>query len=221
MQKHEQEKLLAGWLEGTLTDTEQEQFEALCAENVDFAERVAAARHLTELATLTGENMNVPEWNRDSTFTAPEKQRWWQWQGLPAMSVAMSLVALVMVVSGFQVQISEGGVTIGFSQPAHKENEVAAIVDEKLQKYQQLNELMFSKYADAMAAQQRESSAQLTQYLLASGRQERREDFAEFVKFINQQRDDDQRFMARQLNHLKQEINAMENSYSADLPVTE
>ena len=80
---------------------------------------------------------------------------------------------------------------------------------------------MFSKYADAMAAQQRESSAQLTQYLLASGRQERREDFAEFVKFINQQRDDDQRFMARQLNHLKQEINAMENSYSADLPVTE
>ena len=39
MQKHEQEKLLAGWLEGTLTNTELDQFEALCAENIDFSER--------------------------------------------------------------------------------------------------------------------------------------------------------------------------------------
>ena len=95
------------------------------------------------------------------------------------------------------------------------------MVDAKLNDYQIANQAMFGKYVDAIAAQQKESSAQLTQYLLSSSRQERREDFAEFVKFINQQRDDDQRFMARQINHLQQDISLLQGSYETAEPLSE
>jgi hypothetical protein len=58
-----------------------------------------------------------------------------------------------------------------------------------------------------MQKQQLQTSTQLTEYLLTSNRQERREDFAELLKFVNQQRYDDQIFYARQLNDLQDEIN--------------
>lgn len=212
MPKHDKERLLAKWLDDGLTPDERQAFEKLCIDDSEFAEQVAAANQVSMMAEQF-EQVAVPQWNKSSSFTMPEKARWWQWQGLPALSFSSSAAAIVMVLSGFQVSVDDGRMSFGFARSGPSQQEIAAMVDDKLNQYQLANQEMFGKYVDAIALQQKESAAQLTQYLLSSSRQERREDFAEFVKFINQQRDDDQRFMARQLNHLKDEIDALEGGY--------
>ena len=212
MSTHEKETLLAKWLDNVLTPQERSKFETLCIEDSEFAEQVASANQIAMMAEQF-EHSAVPQWDKTSTYDMPEKTKWWQWQGLPALSFGASAMAIVMVLTGFQVSIEDNRMTVGFAAATPSQQEIAAMVDDKLNQYQLANQEMFGKYVDAIALQQKESSAQLTQYLLSSSRQERREDFAEFVKFINQQRDDDQRFMARQLNHLKNEIDALEGGY--------
>lgn len=212
MSTHEKEILLAKWLDNVMTPQERSKFENLCMEDNEFAEQVASANQVAMMADQF-EHTTVPQWDKNSTFDMPEQTKWWQWQGLPALSLSASAIAIVMVLTGFQVSVEDSRMTVGFAAKAPSQQEIAAMVDDKLNQYQLANQEMFGKYVDAIALQQKESAAQLTQYLLSSSRQERREDFAEFVKFINQQRDDDQRFMARQLNHLKNEIDALEGGY--------
>lgn len=220
MHEASKQQLLAKWLEGSLSTDERQAFEALCIDDTEFAGQVAAANQVAMMADhFTDEP--VPAWDFESTFDAPQKPKWWQWQGLPALSLATSAFAIVMVISGFQVNVNNNQVSFGFGDNGPSQQDIAAMVDDKLNAYQLANQAMFGKYVDAIAAQQKESSAQLTQYVLSSSRQERREDFAEFVKFINQQRDDDQRFMARQLHHLKQDINALEDGYVPPVSDTE
>lgn len=212
MSTHEKEILLAKWLDNVMTPQERSKFENLCMEDNEFAEQVASANQVAMMADQF-EHTAVPQWDKNCTFDMPEKTKWWQWQGLPALSLSASAIAIVMVLTGVQVSVEDSRMTVGFAAKAPSQQEIAAMVDNKLNQYQLANQEMFGKYVDAIALQQKESAAQLTQYLLSSSRQERREDFAEFVKFINQQRDDDQRFMARQLNHLKNEIDALEGGY--------
>ena len=198
--------LLAAWLEGTLTDPQRVQFEALCSEDADFAKQVEGA-NLMLMEAESYQPEPVPAWDRESTFVAPEKSKWWQWQGMPAFSMGTSLVAIVMVLSGFQISVNDGAMTISFASQ-QSEAQLQAMVDEKLTSFQQNQQLALANYAQTMQQQQLDASTQLTNYLLQSSRQERREDFAELIKFINEQRSDDQMFFARQLNKLEKEIYA-------------
>ncbi|MDC8830107.1 hypothetical protein [Alteromonas gilva] len=210
------EYLFAQWLENSLTQDERAEFEALCIHDTEFAKRVEAATAL-HVAAEQFSAPAMPAWDKNATFIAPDKPRWWQWQGLPAVSMAMSVAAMVMVISGFSVQVDNGRVTMSFGQIAPQgptEAEVAALVNDRLNDYQQSNQAMFTQYVNALQQQQQESSTQLAQYLLTSSRQERREDFAELVQFINDQRNDDQRYYARQLTQLQREINSIDDSYS-------
>ena len=211
------EYLFGQWLDDALTEDERSTFEALCMSDADFAARVATATQLN-VAAEQFSAPPMPAWDKNATFIAPDKPKWWQWQGLPAVSMAMSAAAMVMVLSGFSVQMEDGRVTMGFGQnmpSGPSEAEVAALVADRINDYQQANQAMFTQYVNALQQQQQESSTQLAQYLLKSSRQERREDFAELVQFINQQRDDDQRYYARQLTHLQREINAIDDGYTA------
>ena len=211
------EYLFGQWLDDALTEDERSVFEALCVSDSDFAARVATATQLN-VAAEQFSAPPMPAWDKNATFIAPDKPKWWQWQGLPAVSMTMSAAAMVMVLSGFSVQVEDGRVTMGFGQSVSSgptEAEVAALVADRINDYQQANQAMFTQYVNALQQQQQESSTQLAQYLLKSSRQERREDFAELVQFINQQRDDDQRYYARQLTHLQREINAMDDGYTA------
>lgn len=211
------EDLLAKWLENSLSESERQEFESLCINDEDFARRVENANAVAMMAEQF-EEVPVPSWDRESTFTAPERPRWWQWQGLPMASMAMSALAMVMVVSGFRVDVADGRLSMGFSD-APDQQQIAAMMDQKITDYQQSNQALFTQYVDALNTQQQKNSAELTQYLLSSSRQERREDFAELVKFINEQRSDDQRFYARQINNLQQEISALEAGYSTVPPL--
>ena len=105
------------------------------------------------------------------------------------------------------MSVQDGRLSMGFSSGLSVE-QVNVLVEQRLTDYQATNQAMFAQYVDAITTQQQQSSAQLTEYLLSSSRQERREDFAELIKFINEQRSDDQIYYAKQLNNLQKEIYA-------------
>jgi hypothetical protein len=170
----------------------------------------------------TFQTLEVPDWHRDSTFDsevyqhsrfneAKSSKRWWHWQGLPALSLGTSMLAVVMVLSGLQIDSNDGALTISFSK-GYDNSKVEQLVNSKLQQYQQNQQLALNTFAQTLQRQQLDASTQLTQYLLTSSRQERKEDFAELIKFVNQQRGDDQLFYVRQLNKLQQEINDADKS---------
>lgn len=223
MPKLDNSELLALWLDGALSGAQRNEFETRCAEDSDFASQVEAA-NLMQMQSETYESQEVPDWHKDKTFDPefyrdsnfnqrePAKRSWWQWQGLPAMSLGTSMLAIVMVLSGLQINTDNEAVTISFSK-GYDSNKIEQLVNNKLQQYQQNQQLALNTFAQTLQRQQLDASTQLTQYLLTSSRQERKEDFAELIKFVNQQRGDDQLFYARQLNKLQQDI------YDADKPL--
>lgn len=216
MSDNNHSELLSAWLEGALTDNQRNEFEKLCSENAEFAARVETANNVSMLAQDYHSDP-VPEWHRENTFRGTSQSKWWQWSGLPALSMACSFVAIFMVVSGFQIQKGDGVVTIGFNQGLDQV-QVEKLLEQRMADYQQEQALVLDDYAQSLRQQQIDASTQLTNYLLASSRQERREDFGEFIKFINDQRSEDQIFYARQLNQLQQQLyaNPAEPNWSVD-----
>jgi hypothetical protein len=130
---------------------------------------------------------------------------------LPSLSFATSMLAIVMVLTGLQVRTDEGAMTISFAgKQAEKQRsqEIEKLVNDKLAEFQTTQQLALTNYTQTMQQQQMDTSSQLTQYLLGASRKERREDFAELIKYVNEQRGDDQLFYVRQLNKLQQDIYA-------------
>ncbi|GAA6183406.1 MULTISPECIES: hypothetical protein [Alteromonadaceae] len=195
-------ELLAAWMQGELSPQQQKQFEKLCTENERFSEQVEMANQASLLAQDYRSEI-VPKWNKANSFDYQQPPKWWQWQGLPVFSSALSIVAIVLVFSGFEASVENGKVTFGFADSNQSiEQKVAQQLNEfKVQQNEALN-----SYVMSLREQQLDASTQLTQYLLASSRQERKEDFGELIKFINEQRNDDQLFYARQLNQLEKAI---------------
>ena len=212
MHNDDKSKILGDWLDGKLSDQQRDEFEQFCAEDAEFAKRVESANQMMMEADGF-EQQNVPNWDRSGTFDAPEKQSWWNWQGLPALSFCTSFFAIAMVVSGFEVTTTDGKVTMGFASTQSTE-EIAMLVDQKISEYQQGQQQALNVFAQTMQQQQLDASTKLTEYLLTSSRQERREDFAELIKFVNEQRSDDQLFYARQINKLQQDIYGSSNTQS-------
>ncbi len=204
MHNEDKSKLFGKWLDNDLNQFERTEFEQLCAQDKAFAEKVESANQMM-MAAESYQPESVPNWDRVGTFEQAPRQGWWNWHGLPALSFATSFLAIVMVVSGFEVRTDDGAMTISFAQ-AQDPKKIELLVDQKLNEYQQNQQQALNLFAQTMQQQQLDASTKLTQYLLSSSRQERREDFAELIKFVNEQRSDDQLFYARQLNKLQDDI---------------
>jgi len=224
MTLQEKEVLLAAFIDGKLTAQQQEAFDALLNTDSEFADRVENSKMLNAFA----ENFAappVPQWNKEATFfNGNQRVEGARWFSLSGMAMTMSACAMVVVLSGAQLSFSDNGIALTFSHAVDDENvdalvakKVAEALGEQREYYQQANQSLFKEYAQALSTQQQQSSAELTQYLLASSREERKEDFAELLKFINDQRIDDQRFYARQFSRLQDEIDDIEIGYSAVL----
>lgn len=202
------EQLFGLWAEQQLNQQQRHEFEQRCLEDDAFAKQVQTFN----MFSIQSEHYHsdaVPSWNRAGTFDMPEKIKWWQWQGLPTLSFATSMCAIVMVLTGLQVRTDGGAMTISFAgqyREQQSEQEIERLVNDKLTEFQETQQLALTNYTQSMQQQQMDTSTQLTQYLLGASRKERREDFAELVKYVNEQRGDDQLFFARQLNQLQQDI---------------
>ena len=224
MNLHEKEALLAAFLEGTLTQNQQDQFDALCQSDSDFAQRVDAASVIKNSADNFASPI-TPQWDKSSTFfehTVTKSKA--SWFSLSSMAMATSACALLAVLTGAQLSFNQNSIALTFSATQAKKDvdtlvaeKVATALGEQREYYQQVNQTLFKEYAQALSTQQQRSSAELTQYLLASSREERKEDFAELLMFINDQRIDDQRFYAQQFSRLQDEIDDIEIGYSAVL----
>lgn len=204
MRNDENSDIFGNWLEGKLTPQQRPEFERLCAEDEAFSQQVEAANAMMMQAESYKPEA-VPDWDRTSTFEQVKASKWWHWQGLPALSLGTSMLAIVMVLSGLEVRTDDGAMTISFAGQQDSKK-IEKMVTDKLNEYQQNQQVAMNTFAQSLQQQQLDASGQLTQYLLTSSRQERREDFAELIKFVNEQRNDDQLFYARQLNKLQEDI---------------
>jgi len=200
------EQLLGLWADQQLNQQQRHAFEQRCLEDQAFAKQVEAF-NLFSMQSEHYHSDEVPSWDRANTFAMPEKAKWWQWQGLPSLSFATSVLAIVMVLTGLQVRTDEGAMTISFAG-SQSEQKIDKLVNDRLAEFQETQQLALTNYTQSMQQQQMDASTQLTQYLLGASRKERREDFAELIKYVNEQRGDDQLFYARQLNKLQQDIYA-------------
>ena len=199
-----------------LSLAQQSEFEQLCINDAEFAEQVEKAKYIG-LVSDTSTELAPPDWDKTASFTFASEIPWWQWQAMPVAALSFSIAAMLMVVTGFNISVENGRASIGFGTDVPGA-QIEALVQSQLDDYQQSNQALLAQYVDSMQRQQLQTSTQLSQYLLTSSRQERREDFAELIKFVNQQRYDDQLFYARQLNDLQQDIN-LQTGYRVDAVV--
>ena len=199
--QQQKELLFAKWTESELSDAEQQQFETWCQQDSDFASQVAVHGQLQFMAS-NYEAVEVPNWSAGDIFEKPRKTPWWQWKGLPAFSLATSMAAILMVTLQIEVTLSQGSVTLSFADTAN-EQRIEQLVTQRLAEYEQRQTAQFVQKSQQLQEQQQAMNTQLANYLLTASRTERREDFAELIKHVNQQRADDQVFYARQINHLK------------------
>ncbi|MDO6837944.1 hypothetical protein Q4602_00535 [Paraglaciecola chathamensis] len=242
MSSYDNAELLALWLEDNLTPEQRTIFEQRCVQDDDFAQQVEAASTI-KLHADGYQDFDVPQWDRDKTFDCQERAnsqervnsqeransqervdsrnpfeysaRRQRWAWLPSASFAMSALAIVLVLTGTQVSLTSGELRIRFGHE-QSQQAMSKLIDSKLDTFKQNQQEAFSLYAQTLQQQQLESASQLTNYLLTSSRKERREDFAELIKFVNQQRSDDQLFYARQLNQLQQDVYLDANGIKVD-----
>ncbi|QHJ13359.1 hypothetical protein FX988_03620 [Paraglaciecola mesophila] len=212
MSSYDNAELLALWLEGKLTPKQRDEFEQRCIQDSQFAEQVDTAA-MVKIGADDYSSSEVPKWNKAATFEPQHARNSWSW--LSGVSFVTSALAIVLVLTGTQVTTSEGELRIRFGS-GQSEQALAKLVDSKLDAFKQNQQEAFSLYAQTLQQQQLESASQLTNYLLTSSRKERREDFAELIKFVNQQRSDDQLFYARQLNQLQQDVYLDANGIKVD-----
>lgn len=224
MNLQEKEALFAAYIEGELTPEQQAMFNALCESDNEFAERINNSNMFNRYAAGFSAP-TPPRWNKESTFFEKNESRGWlQSFSLSGFAVAMSACALLAVLTGAQISVKDNGISLTFAQEtvasdvdALVSQKVAEALGEQREYYQVANQQLFKEYAQALSTQQQQSSAELTQYLLTSSREERKQDFSELLKFINNQRIDDQRFYARQFSKLQDEIDDIEMGYSATM----
>jgi hypothetical protein len=212
--------LFSAWLEGNLNSEQQADFEQLCITDPEFAMQVERTNYVSLLGD-TSLALEPPKWDKKSKFIFAEKTSWWQRQAMSLVAFGFSTVALFMVATDFNINIENGRASAGFGAQIPTA-QIETLVQSRLDEYQRSNQALLTQYVDSMQKQQLQTNTQLTKYLLASSRQERREDFAELIKFVNQQRYDDQNFYARQMNDLQAEIN-IQTGYRVDsvVPLSE
>jgi hypothetical protein len=165
-------------------------------EDIIWQERLKTAITIEHQESLQAEH-NVPEWDRAAAFETDDIP-WWQWGGLPAMSMAFSVFAMALVLFKVEFVMNDNGMllTFGDKQPtgysqAEIDTLVNAKVDQKLQLFASEQQVILANYAADIKVKQQDNNLQLASYLMGASRQERKEDIGDFIQYINDQRADD------------------------------
>lgn len=188
MSKREQQFQL--WLDGELTNEQSQQFEQRLDDDLAMQQKLATARFI-EQQVHCYEQQSVPEWDRGATFST-DKDRWWQWQGLPALSLSVSIFAIALVLFNVELVIKDKELLVNFGgqsqQPAIN---VEQLIDQRLQEFATEQQVVMANYASDLKDNQQSNNLQLATYLLATTRGERQQDMSSFIKYVNEQRDED------------------------------
>ncbi|MFT5298484.1 MAG: hypothetical protein ACI9YH_004532 [Colwellia sp.] len=178
------------------TKSQKVQSNESAEEDKVWQDRLKTAITIEHQESLQAEQ-NVPEWDRTAAFESDEIP-WWQWGGLPAMSMAFSVFAVALVLFKVEFVMNDNGMllTFGDKQPsgysqAEIDTLVNAKVDQKLQLFASEQQVVLANYAADIKVKQQDNNLQLASYLMGASRQERKEDIGDFIQYINDQRADD------------------------------
>lgn len=179
------------WLDGKLSPQQSMQFEQDIADDESMQQRLATARFI-EQQVHCYEEQAVPVWDKESTFSHDSKP-WWQWQGLPAMSMAFSIFAICLVIFKVELVMQDNGLLVNFGGENSQQNstEVDLLINQRLKEFAAEQQIVMANYATDLKDDQQDNNLKLATYLMSAARQERKEDISSFVKFVNEQRDED------------------------------
>ena len=199
------EQAFEKWLDhsDSLNEEQGQQVQSDVSNDKDaiWQQRLKTAQTLEHQESLQVEN-KVPSWNRASAFENDALERnerpWWQWNGLPAMSMAFSVFAMALVLFKVEFIINDNGMLLTFGdkkQTTYSQKEIDALVngkvDQKLQQFASEQQVVLANYVADIKVKQQDNNLQLASYILGASRQERKEDIGDFIQYINDQRADD------------------------------
>ena len=208
-----QEQAFADWLDDKSVDYSSENYssedEPLWQQRKNT---VNALEHQVAMST----DEKVPEWDRASGFES-DKTPFWQWRGLPAISMAFSILALALVVFKVELVVQDNGVLLSFAGSNNKlqEQNLAKLVDQRLQSFAQEQQVVLANYAADIKVKQQDNNLQLASYIMGASRQERKEDLGDFIQYINAERKDELLEQKIKYQALEQAIK-YNNAYQGD-----
>jgi hypothetical protein len=200
----DKEKLFEAWLNGEPLDDKLSTDEAWSA-------RLHAANFVQQQSD-TRNDIDVPDWDRAEAFIS-DKQSWWEWTKLPAVSMAFSIFAVFLVLFNVQVINEPDGMIVSFgkSKSTIDQANINTLVDLKLREFAAEQQIVLANYATDISHQQQKSNMQLASYLLGTSRQERKEDITEFIRYINDQRKDEQIDQSIKFQQIEHELHRQQN----------
>lgn len=179
-----QEKAFADWLDG-------KSGECPLDDEILWQQRKNTAQAIEHQVAMSCDE-NVPDWDRTSGFES-DKTPFWQWRGLPALSMAFSIFAVALVLFKVELVMQDNGVLLSFAGSNSKlqEQKLAKLVDERLQSFAQEQQVVLANYAADIKVKQQDNNLQLASYIMGASRQERKEDINDFIQYINAERKDE------------------------------
>lgn len=214
----DQEQKFTRWLDGKSPQANNSSGQ----QDKCWQDREEMAQQLFHQASLEQER-SVPSWDRGSTFSGDAEKSWWQWSGLPVLSMACSLFAVALVLLKVELVLQDEGILLSFAgnsqaqQQAKQETLVNTLVEQKLKEFASEQQVVLANYAADIVTRQQDNNLQLASYILDASRQERQEDIGDFISYINDQRKDaqlDQKIKFQQLEH-KIKLQTISNTSSA------
>lgn len=215
------ERKFTDWLENKTSQNHQQIDEESFTQESVWQERMSTASHIAHQVDMSIEE-DVPHWDRTSTFESDIKP-WWQWSALPVMSFAFSCFAIALVLLKVELIVQPEGVMLSFAGNYQKNNQanqdtrIADLVDQKLQKFASEQQVVLANYAADIKVKQQESNLQLASYVMGASRQERKEDMTNFIKYINEQRVDEQFDQNMKFKQLEQSIKYRNTNFDPTL----
>ena len=193
----EQRQHLSAYLEGELSSSAAHKFEQQLENNKLLQEQLAFAQQLKTQIQQTVD-VEVPTWDRAIAFeqaqTVNNSKSWWQWQGLPVLSMSFSIFAILLVMFNVNVQFNNNELRINFGKDINLNSEnylTKEQVDKKitdvLQEFASEQQLVLANFNADLRSKQQQNDLQLASYLLNTSRKERKEDISDFIAYVNEQ----------------------------------
>jgi transcriptional regulator with PAS, ATPase and Fis domain len=191
-QERQNEADFQRWLDGELTPEQSAKFEQGISDSPQFKARLATARFI-EQQVYCYEEQPVDEWDRGAAFVH-DKRPWWQWSGVPLLSMACSFLALTLVIFKVEFVIQDSGVllTFGGDHQTVSSQQVEELMDQRLKDFAGEQQLVMANFTHELTQRQQDNNLQLANYIINTSRQERKQDMTDFISYINEQRKDDQ-----------------------------
>ncbi|UUO23185.1 hypothetical protein FGD67_08145 [Colwellia sp. M166] len=184
-----QEQAFANWLDGKSDDCQFDDGDL--AHETLWQQRKNTVNAIEQQVSMSGEQ-SVPAWDRASAFSN-DKVTFWQWRGLPVLSMAFSILAVALVLFNVELVIQDKAIVLSFAgaNSQLQDEEIAKLVDMKLQGFALQQQVLLANYAADIKVKQQDNNLQLASYIMGVSRQERKEDISDFIQYINAERKDE------------------------------